>query len=812
MPNQTSFSYNSFRQAVSDMLEVTYGLSLEEANSLQLNKAISSVVMLNLAHKAAAFKKEQEQQDKKRVYYLSLEFLTGRMLRNNLYNLGMEAFAQALAQECGYTSEEIYNEEPDPGLGNGGLGRLAACYMDGLTTQNYSATGFSIRYEYGIFRQRIVNGWQLELPDLWLENGSVWLSPREDETIKVRLGGEVTEQFTSSGVIINHFGYEEVLAVPYDMFISGHGTDAVNTLRLWAAKAEDEIDMTLFARGEYAKSLEHKSNIESISKILYPADDHVTGKILRIRQQYLLVSATLQLILREHYHAHGTFDNLPEYAAIHINDTHPAMCIPEMLRILMDEYHYGWDKAFDIMSRTLAYTNHTVMSEALERWPIDIFKSQLPRIYSIICEINRRLMLDLDDLGITDPGKREYMAICSRYEVRMANLCLASVHAVNGVSELHSKILKEQTFRDYYAYRPEIFTNVTNGIAHRRWLCEANPLLRDYLCELIGDRFIHHAEALEDLRKYENDPAVLEKLRDIKHQNKLRLSSYIRKNTGILVDDSSIFDVQVKRLHEYKRQLLNALHILTLYIQIKENPNIDFSPRTFIFGAKASASYHTAKRVIKLICSISDMINADPQVRGKLRVVFSENYSVSSAEIIIPAADLSEQISIAGKEASGTGNMKLMINGALTIGTLDGANIEIMERAGKDNIFIFGLTADEVNALWRSGYDPGIYYRSSDLLKKAIDMLSGGIAGEHFADISGMLLYGNGGVADPYMCCADFELYRDCQSRISDAWNNPSKWSSMSLHNIAGSGFFAADRAVKEYADRIWHVDPVDME
>ena len=811
MSTASPMDYASFKRDVSEMLEVTYGHSADQASASQLNKAISAVVMLMLAKKASSFRKEYESAQKKRVYYLSLEFLMGRMLRNNLYNMGLEGYVSELCSEFGFTTDDVYNEEPDPGLGNGGLGRLAACYLDGLTSCNFPATGFSIRYEYGIFKQKIVNGWQLEMPDIWLEDGSVWLSPREDETVRVRFGGEVSEHFSSSGAVINHYGYDEVLAVPYDMFVSGHGTEAVNVLRLWSARTEDEIDMNLFARGEYAKALERKSKIESISKVLYPADDHVEGKILRIRQQYLLVSATLQMILRNHYIQHGSFHNLPDYAAIHINDTHPAMCVPEMMRILMDEYNYGWNEAFDITSRTLAYTNHTVMSEALERWPIDIFRSQLPRIYSIICEINRRLMLSLDEKGIFDPGKRDYMSICSRYEVRMANLCLASVHKVNGVSELHSKILRDQVFRDYYSYRPEIFTNVTNGIAHRRWLCEANPALTSFLKESIGDGFLHTPEVLEDLRKYENDTAVLERLTEIKKGNKLRLAEYIRKTTGILVDETSLFDVQVKRLHEYKRQLLNALHILSLYVYIKENPDAPFEPRTFIFGAKASAAYHTAKRIIKLICSISDMINADPQVRGKLRVIFSENYCVSSAEIIIPAADVSEQISIAGKEASGTGNMKLMINGALTVGTLDGANIEIMEQAGRENIFIFGLTADEVNNLWRTGYNPASYYNASPYLKKAVDMLNSGIAGEHFADIAGSLLYGNNGVADPYMCCADFELYRACQAKVSETWRDPMQWAKMSLHNIAGAGFFAADRAVREYAENIWHVTPVDM-
>ena len=801
----------SFRSDISEMLEVTYGVSLDDATPSQLNKAIASAVMLRLAKKAKAFKKEAAAQNRKRVYYLSLEFLMGRMLRNNLYNLGLEKEAEDIIRERGFTPDEIYGEETDPGLGNGGLGRLAACYMDGLTSCDYIATGYSIRYEYGIFRQKIVNGWQLELPDLWLEDGSVWLAPREDETIRVRFGGQVSERFTSSGLVVNHYGYEEILAVPYDMFISGYGTEAVNVLRLWSARAEDEIDMALFARGEYAKALEHKSNVEAISKVLYPADDHVEGKILRIRQQYLLVSATLQQILREHYLTYGTFKNLPDVAAVHINDTHPAMCVPEMLRILMDEYGMGWDESFSITSRTLAYTNHTVMSEALEKWPAEIFKTQLPRIYSIICEINRRLLLDLTEKGITDPGKVEYMSVCSRYEVRMANLCLASVHKVNGVSELHSRILREQVFRDYYSYRPEIFTNVTNGIAHRRWLCEANPALTDLIRGLIGDRFVRDADALTELRRFENDSRVLEELLRIKKDNKARLAEHLRRKAGVLLDENTLFDVQVKRLHEYKRQLLNALHILSLYVYLKENPNAPFEPRTFLFGAKASAAYHTAKRIIKLICSISDMIAADPDVRDRIKVVFVENYSVSEAEIIIPAADVSEQISIAGKEASGTGNMKLMINGALTVGTLDGANIEIMEQAGRENIFIFGLTAEEVNALWASGYNPSTYYSASPYLKKAVDMLTSGIAGEHFADIAGGLIYGGNGVADPYMCMADFDLYRACQEKVSETWKDREKWARMSLHNIAGAGFFAADRAVKEYADRIWGVTPVAL-
>ena len=786
-----------------DTLLVRYGCAMESASPQQMYRALCYVVNGMLASKSAEFYKKNQG---KQVYYMSMEFLVGTSLRNNLYNLGLEdMFTKALAK-CGVDIHKLYEMEPDAGLGNGGLGRLASCYMDSASTLNMPMTGYSIRYEFGIFKQKIVDGWQMEFPDDWLSMGDVWLVPHESEAVEVRFGGNI-HGWEDDGIYrVTHINYQSVMAVPNEMYISGYGSKAVNPLVLWSAKSPNSFDMSAFSRGDYAKALEGDTMAEVISKVLYPADDHIEGKRLRLRQQYLLVSASVQTILKKHLRDNKSLDNLPDKVSIHINDTHPALCVPELMRLLVDEYNYPWDKAWDIPCRTLSYTNHTVMSEALERWNVDLFQQLLPRVFQIVQEIDRRLRIDLHGYYGNDMGKIEYMAVVSRNEIRMANLCLAACHKVNGVSKLHSEILTNSIFRDYYQMEPGHFCNVTNGIAYRRWLCQANPELSALLKELIGDGFTTDSTQLEKLLKYKNDAKVLQRLQEIKLDNKKRLAGLILKRNGVVVDPSSLFDVQIKRLHEYKRQLLNVLQILHMYLEIKANPGAPFQPRTFVFAAKASAGYIMAKQIIQLIVSVSNMVNHDPDVQDKLKVVFMEDYNVSLAEIIIPAAEISEQISVAGKEASGTGNMKLMINGAVTLGTLDGANVEIHEQVGDENIVLFGLKTEEVNELWRSGYNPLDYVRNDPELKAVMDLLMGGIGGMHFDDIVRSLNPNHRGPADPYMCLADFHDYVRAQRDVSAIYGDKTRFTKMSLVNIAKAGFFSADRAVEEYGRNIWNI------
>ncbi len=798
---------NNELSLLSNACERLFGCGIEEVTSKQMYKSLCSVVHDLLAAKRKKSHDNYRENKEKQVYYMSMEFLVGTSLRNNLYNLGVEEkFAKAL-EKYGFNIQDMYNMEPDAGLGNGGLGRLASCYLDSMTSLGISGTGFSIRYEFGIFKQKIVDGWQMEFPDDWLSMGDVWLNPREDEGVEVKFGGEVNAWDDNGKLRIAHTNYDSVIALPYDMYISGYDTDAVNKLVLWSAKSTNRFDMAAFSRGDYAKSLEENNRAEVISKVLYPADEHVAGKILRLKQQYLLVSASLQSIIKSHLKHYGKLDNLSEKVAIHINDTHPALCVPELMRILIDEYDYGWDDAWKITCETLTYTNHTVMSEALERWDENLFKKQIPRIYQITCEINRRIVERLYTIYPGDVAKIDYMAIIAHGEIRMANLCLAACHKVNGVSKLHSDILKTGIFRDYYNIDNDKFTNVTNGIAYRRWLCQANPELTEYICELIGNDFKRDSNELEKLLKYADDSGVLNKLCEIKQSNKLRLANYIAKANGINVDTNSIFDIQAKRLHEYKRQLLNVFHILYLYNKIKNNPKDDYVPRTFIFAAKASSGYLMAKQIIRLIVAVSDMINSDPEVNDKIKVVFIEDYKVSLAEIIIPAAEISEQISIAGKEASGTGNMKLMINGAVTLGTLDGANVEIHECVGDENMFLFGLRADEVDELWQKGYNPMDYMNNNPELKAVIDMLTSGVLGVKFDDIKRSLLTNNFGAADRYMILADFDDYKRAHEEVEKAYRSKLDFTRMSLVNIAKAGIFSSDRAIKEYADKIWNIE-----
>ena len=781
----------------------TFGCKLEEATEKQMYRVVCLYTRVLMEEKRRAFRDTVREKEGKQVYYMSMEFLVGTSLRNNLYNLGLLELTDEVLKEHGFSLEHLCCLDPDAGLGNGGLGRLAACYMDSASGLGYPVTGFSIRYEFGIFKQKIVDGWQMEFPDDWLEMGDVWLHTRKDEAVEVHFGGDVHEWVDENGKFrAAQVGYQAVTAVPHDMFISGWHSDAVNKLVLWSATVPDSFDMAAFSRGDYVRALEKNTMAETISKVLYPADDHIEGKRLRLRQQYLLVSASLQSILNGHYKQYRTFRNLPDKVAIHINDTHPALCVPELMRLLVDEHDYSWDDAWDITCRTLSYTNHTVMQEALERWSVDLFREQLPRIFSITQEINRRLMLRLAQVYPNDPGKWDYMAVIANGEVRMANLCLACCHMVNGVSKLHTEILETTIFRNYYNLNPQGFTNVTNGIAYRRWLCQSNPELTAYLQELIGDGFLKDATALEGLMQYRSDPAVLETLRRIKRIKKQQLANHIAQTGGVLLDPDSLFDVQVKRLHEYKRQLLNVLHILHLYLEIKDHPDAPFVPRSFIFAAKASAGYIRAKQIISLIIAVSNLVNSDPQTRDKLKVVFVEDYKVSLAEIIIPAAELSEQISIAGKEASGTGNMKLMINGAVTIGTLDGANVEIHEQVGDENMFLFGMTAEEVEALWRRGYRPREFLTPE--LERILQMLTSGILGQRFDDIYASLLTDRFGTADGYMTIADFQSYAAAQKRASETYLDRDRFASMMLVNTAKAGIFSADRAVREYAERIW--------
>ena len=793
------------KEAMQDALRRLFGCGLEDATEKQAYRALCTVVRELLAEKNRVFQDRCAEEQKKEVYYMSMEFLVGTSLRNNLFNLGVEKEYREMLEQAGINIDHLYAMEPDAGLGNGGLGRLASCYMDAGTGLGYPITGCSIRYEFGIFRQKIVDGWQMEFPDNWLEMGDVWLRTREDDAVEVKFGGEVREWMDNGRFKVAQVGYNSVIAVPHDMFISGYDSDAANRLILWSAKLPQSFDMAAFSRGDYVRALEQNAMAETISKVLYPADDHIQGKRLRLKQQYLLVSASLQSILKKHYKKYHTYSNLADKLAIHINDTHPALCVPELMRLLIDEHDFGWDEAWEITCNILSYTNHTVMSEALERWNVDLFREQLPRVYSICVEINRRLIEHLCAVYPNDWGKINYMAVISNNEVHMANLCLAACHAVNGVSKLHTDILRNGIFRDYCQITPDRFLNVTNGIAYRRWLCQSDPLLTDYLTTLIGDGFKRDARDLEKLMKYENDEKVLAELRKIKRKNKERLAKLIEDQNGVRVNPDSIFDIQIKRLHEYKRQLLNILHVLYLYNQIKKNPDAPFVPRTFIFAAKASAGYIRAKQTISLIVAVSNFINADPEVRYKLKVVFIEDYKVSLAEIIIPAADISEQISVAGKEASGTGNMKLMINGAVTIGTLDGANVEIHEQVGDDNIVLFGMKAHEVDELWQRGYDPNEFL--TDDLREVLDMLTSGILGQRFDDLVDSLLTKRFGVTDPYMTIADFADYARAQRLVSELYLDQKKFAHMSLVNIAKAGIFSSDRAVKEYAEKIWDLD-----
>lgn len=799
-----NLSPKQVKELVAAKLSHNLGVSVEEAGTQQFYKGVSLVVRDLLIEERKRFMELKDEQQGKQVYYLCMEFLMGRSLQNNLYNLHLEPVFEAALKDFDIALAKLYDLESDAGLGNGGLGRLAACFLDGLASQGFPAMGYSLRYEYGIFKQKLVDGWQTELPDFWLPSGEVWLDPRPDEQIEIRFDGFVEESWNEGFHHVEHKNYTPVIAIPYDMMVSGNDGKGVSVLRLWRAQSPG-LDMTLFNQGDYMRAMEQNAMAEVITKVLYPADNHREGKSLRLTQQYFLVSASIRDIVHRHLAQYSTMDNFADKVAIHINDTHPALAIPELMRILLDECGYSWDDAWDIVTHTMAYTNHTVMAEALECWPEDLFRQRLPRIYQIVVEINHRFYAIHHHLTGGDEEKTGRMSIISNGVVRMANLCVVGSHHVNGVSRLHSDIVKNTIFHDFYSVTPEKFTNVTNGIAHRRWLCQSNPELTQKLTSLIGDGFVTDAAQLEKLLKFKDDEKVLQALEQIKLHNKMRLAQYIKKNNGIDVDPNSIFDIQVKRLHEYKRQHLNALHILAQYQYIKEHPQAPVVPRTYIFGAKAAPGYFLAKQIIRFIVNMGDMVNNDPEIGGKIKVVYLEDYKVTLAQLLMPAADISEQISLASTEASGTGNMKLMMNGALTLGTLDGANVEIHEAVGDENIFLFGLTTPEVNDFKHRGYRPQEYYNNNAVLRRAVDAMRQGFGGVSFSDLADSLIN-----SDPYMVMADFQSYCQAQDVVEKTFLDREKWNRMSLVNIAKSGIFAADRSIRDYARNIWNLTPIE--
>lgn len=798
---KSSISVENAKQMINDKLSHFFGVTPQDATEEQYYKAVAMIVRDDLAAKNSEFRHVANGQDSKKIYYLCMEFLMGRSLKNNLYNLNLiDVFDKAL-NSFGVSLNRLYELEPDAGLGNGGLGRLAACYLDGLATDGYQSMGYSIRYEAGIFKQKLVDGWQTELPDFWLPGGDVWLVPREERSVEVEFEGHVEESWDGDFHRVEQKDCNTVTAVPYDMYVSGKG-QGVSRLRLWAS-VKPSLDMSLFNQGEYMRAMEQSAMAEAISKILYPADNSPEGKSLRLRQQYFIVSASIQDIIRRHLTEYSTLDNLPEKIAIHINDTHPTMAIPELMRIMLDECGYGWDDAWNIVTKTVAYTNHTVMKEALECWSEELYKRLLPRLYEITKEIDNRFRAYVW-CTTHDADKVERMAIISGGVVRMANLCVAGSHSVNGVSALHSEILKETVFNDFYSITPDKFKNVTNGIAFRRWICQSNPLLTDYITKLIGSDFITKSNELLKLREYKDDKKVLADIMAVKRQNKERFAKIVKKRNGIDINPDSIFDVQVKRLHEYKRQSLNILNIIAEYQMLKANPNADFVPRTYIFASKAAPGYFMAKKTIQLIDAISNVINNDKDVNDKLKVVFMEEYNVSLAEVLMPAADFSEQISLAGTEASGTGNMKLMLNGAVTLGTLDGANVEIANAVGDDNIIIFGLKTPEVEQLKQRGYHPMDYINNNRVLKDVIDFINAGVDGKTFGEFTSSLMN-----VDPYMALADFADYQKAQQLSAEIYKDKERFAKMSLMNISGAGIFSADRAITEYAENIWHTKPV---
>ena len=799
-----TYTEQQFDTLLRDKLFGEFGVKLEEASNQQIYRALALLVRQRLSDDRKRFMARTYGNNSKQVYYLCMEFLMGRSLKTNLFNLGWNVPAGAALKAAGIKLEDIYEEEPDAGLGNGGLGRLAACYLDGMASTSTPGMGYSILYEYGIFKQKIVDGWQQETADNWLPGGGVWLKSHPDQAIEIRFGGDLTESWDANGYHrVIHQNYDSVMAVPSDMYVSGFDGQGVSQLRLWAAKAPS-MDMDSFNRGDYSRAISANASAELISKVLYPNDNHQEGKILRLRQQYFLSAASIADIVERHAAQYGSMESLPDKVAIQLNDTHPTLAIPELMRILMDDCGLSWDQSFDICRRTFAYTNHTVMSEALEKWDVNIFRATLPRIWAIVAEMDRRARADLARVFPGDQGKIDYMAPVGDGQVRMANICCYTCHRINGVSKLHSQIIKDSVFHDYYLYAPDRFTNVTNGIAYRRWLLASNPGLTGLLEQTIGEDFKYDAANLKKFEAFRDDKAVLEQLGAIKRKNKEIFAAHLEKMTGQRIDPASTFDVQVKRMHEYKRQHLNALSIAADYLFLKNNPNAEFAPKTYIFGAKAAPGYYMAKQMIRFICSLGKLIDRDPLIREKLRIVYLEDYNVTTSEHLMPASEISEQISLAGTEASGTGNMKFMLNGAITLGTLDGANVEIADAAGMDNEIIFGMRTPEVNELKRTGYHPEAFLASDDEARAVLAFIQKGWNRHSFED-----LYNNLAYSDPYMVLADFRSYRDAQARARALYAQPEVWNRMSLMNIANAGVFSADRSVQDYNRDIWGTRPV---
>ena len=809
----TKFDKESIKETIVGKVQRYNGRTIEEATPQQIYRAVASTVRDQIMQKAIVSREVRKRSKGKRLYYLSVEFLMGRSMYCNMLNLlSTKEYTEAL-QELGIDIQDVLKEEPEPGLGNGGLGRLAACFMDSLSSLNLPAMGCTIRYEYGLFRQKIVDGQQVELPDSWLDNGNVWENAVMEDTCEVHFGGRVEEIEINGKKRYVTRDYYTVEAVPYDMPIVGYDAVTVNKLRMWSARSPKKIDLGSFGEGHYVQASEEIELAEAISKVLYPEDKHYEGKQLRLKQHYFFTSATLQYILKDFKKEYGRdFSRLPEKVVIHINDTHPGMAVPELMRLLMDEEGLGWDEASRITQRTIAYTNHTIMAEALEKWPVSMVENLLPRIYQIIQEINRRLCERLWNCFPGDWDRIAHMAVVSYDYVHMANMLVAMSYSVNGVSKLHGEILKEETFHDYALVMPEKFSAITNGITHRRWLINCNPKLTELINETIGTDWIKHPEQLSQLRPWAEDAAFQEKFARIKHQNKERLAKMLLERQNVTVDPSFMFDVQAKRLHEYKRQLLNALHILVLYNRIVNDENFEMQPRVFIFGAKASPGYYRAKQIIRMICAISDLIAKHPRARKMLQVVFLENYDVSSAEVLIPAAEVSEQLSTASKEASGTGNMKFMMNGAVTIGTMDGANVEISEQVGMDNIYIFGMRADTVRDMYReNNYNPMMIFETNHEVREAMtQMIDGtltpgnpGVLQELYHSL---LLGGWGSMGDSYFVLKDFGSYSQWQKRLDRDYRDQKKWQRMAITNTAMSGVFSSDRTITEYNDNIWHL------
>ena len=810
------FKKEAFKKSVKDNVKFLYRKTIEEATQEQIFQAVSYTVKDVIIDNWLATQKAYDEQDPKIVYYMSMEFLMGRALGNNLINLCAYGEVKEALEELGFDLNCIEDQEPDPALGNGGLGRLAACFLDSLATLNYAAYGCGIRYHYGMFKQKIENGYQIEVPDNWLKNGYPFELRRPEYAKEVHFGGYVRVEYDpeKGGNKFIHEGYQAVKAIPYDMPITGYDNDVVNTLRIWDAEPIVDFELDSFDKGDYKKAVEQENLARNIVEVLYPNDNHYAGKELRLKQQYFFVSASLQAAIAKYKKKHDDIHKLYEKVTFQMNDTHPTVAVAELMRILMDEEGLGWDEAWEVTRKSVAYTNHTIMSEALEKWPIELFSRLLPRVYQIIEEINRRFILEIQAKYPGNYEKIKKMAIIYDGQVKMAHLAIAAGYSVNGVARLHTEILKNQELKDFYEMMPEKFNNKTNGITQRRFLLHANPLLADWITEHIGPDWITDLPQLKKLAVYADDEKALQEFMNIKFKNKERLAKYILEHNGVEVDPHSIFDVQVKRLHEYKRQLLNILHVIYLYNQIKMHPEMEFYPRTFIFGAKASAGYATAKKIIKLINSVADVVNNDASINGKIKVVFIENYRVSNAEWIFAAADVSEQISTASKEASGTGNMKFMLNGAPTLGTMDGANVEIVEEVGAENAFIFGLSSDEViNYENNGGYDPNVIYNTDEEIRQVLMQLINGTFSsdtELFRDLYDSLLNTkNTDRADRYFILADFRSYADAQKRVEAAYRDEKGWAKKALLNTACSGKFTSDRTIQEYVDDIWHLDKV---